>query len=365
MFSFKILHQSKTNLSRIAEIKTSHGKITTPFFMPCATVGSVKAVTQEELKKLGFKIILANTYHLYLRPGENIIHKLGGLHQFINWQGALLTDSGGYQAFSLKKGDKKPKTQKHGIIFYSHLDGSKHRFTPEKVIDIQKNLGSDIIMVLDECTEFPASKRRAQESMDLTHLWAKKSADYWQKVKKSNQALFGIIQGSTYKDLREKSAQFISKIPFDGIAVGGVSVGEGKNNMAKVIRWVGPLLPKEKPHYLMGVGEPADIIEAVKYGFDMFDCVLPTRLGRHGTVWVTNNWQDFSKIDLSKSKFRQDKNIIMKGCLCPACSAGYSRAYLSHLVREKEILGIRLATLHNLFLIQTLIKRLVISIKNS
>lgn len=363
MFSFKILKHSKKTLARTGEITTNHGKIKTPVFMPCATVGSVKGISQEELKNLGFRLILANSYHLYLRPGDREIKNLGGLHKFMNWSGALLTDSGGYQAFSLKKmivQNSKLKTQNSGIIFRSHLDGSKHKFTPEKVIDIQKNLGSDIMMVLDECTEYPVSQEKAKKSMDLTHSWAEKASDYWQKKGNNHQALFGIIQGSTYKNLRLESAKFISKLNFDGIAVGGVSVGEGKENMSKVIKWVGPLLPKDKPHYLMGVGEPEDIIEAVKYGFDMFDCVLPTRLGRHGTVWQTTDWREFIKIDLRKSQYRNDKKIIMKNCPCPSCSEGYSRAYLSHLLREKEMLGMRLATLHNLYLIQNLIQRLVL-----
>lgn len=361
MFSFKILKQSNQTLARKGILKTAHGKIKTPVFMPCATVGAVKGISQEELKNLGFEIILANTYHLYLRPGDKLIKKLGRLHKFMNWSGPILTDSGGYQAFSLRKmltQNAKLKTQNNGIIFRSHLDGSKHKFTPEKVIDIQKNLGSDIMMVLDECTEYPASKEKAKKSMDLTHLWAREASDYWQKRDNHKQALFGIIQGSTFKDLREESAKFIESLPFAGIAVGGVSVGEGKANMYKVMKWVGPLLPKDKPHYLMGVGEPEDIIEAVKWGFDMFDCVLPTRLGRHGTIWVTKNWQNFPKIDLRKSQYRNDKNVLMQKCRCPACLGGYSRAYISHLIREKEMLGMRMATLHNLYILQELISKL-------
>jgi len=245
------------------------------------------------------------------------------------------------------------------------LDGSKHFFSPEKVIEIQKNLGSDILMVLDECTEYPATKKRARESMAMTHQWAKRSIDYWRKLgpsTSSGQALFGIVQGSTYKGLREESTRYISSLDFDGIAVGGVSVGEGKRNMYKVMKWVGPLLPKDKPHYLMGVGEPADIIEAVKWGFDMFDCVLPTRLGRHGTVWVTANWQNFSKLDLRKAAYQQDKKIIMSKCSCPACQGDYSRAFIGHLIREKEMLGMRLATLHNLWIINQLLRRIRVEI---
>ncbi|MCL5407471.1 MAG: tRNA guanosine(34) transglycosylase Tgt [Patescibacteria group bacterium] len=369
MFSFKVTKQSKNSLARTGILETSRGKIKTPVFMPCATRGSVKGVSFEELKNLGFEIILGNTYHLYLRPGDKLIKKLGGLHKFTNWQNSILTDSGGYQVFSLgaayksyqnKNGDKESlvRFKKEGVIFKSHLDGSKHLFTPEKVIDVQKNLGSDIMMVLDVCTEYPASYERAQVSMELTHLWAKKAIEYWQKKRNQKQALFGIIQGSTYQDLREESTKFISNLPFDGIAVGGVSVGEGKTNMYNVLKWVGPNLPQGKPHYLMGVGEPEDIIEGVKMGFDMFDCVLPTRLGRHGTIWQTKNWQKFQKIDLRKSKYRYDQKPMMKDCSCPACSQGYTRAYISHLIKEKEMLGMRLTSLHNLFILQELTRRI-------
>ena len=362
---FKILKQSKKSLARRGEIQINKIKIATPVFMPCATSGAVKGISFEELKAIGYNLILSNTYHLYLRPGEAQIKKLGGIQKFMNWDGGVLTDSGGYQVFSLgeyrnyktKKKEPLSTITKRGVWFRSHLDGSKHLFTPEKVIDIQKDLGSDIIMVLDECTEYPASKKIAEVSMQRTHEWAKKAIDYWKKVGDSSQAIFGIVQGSTFKDLREKSAKFISSLDFDGIAVGGVSVGEGKEHMYEVMKWVGPLLPKNKPHYLMGIGEPEDIIEAVKWGFDMFDCVLPTRLGRHGTVWATKNWQKFSKIDLRKSRYQTDKNPIMKDCQCPACSQGYSRAYISHLIKSNEMLGLRLASLHNLWVLNELMRR--------
>lgn len=358
---FRITKNAQNSFARMGIIGTPHGQFQTPVFMPCATVGAVKGISSEELKELGYEIILANTYHLYLRPGEKEIKKIAGLHKFMNWSRPILTDSGGYQVFSLgKENDSGSLVQvsPDGVWFKSHLDGSKHFFTPEKVIEIQKDLGSDIMMVLDECTEYPASKKRAKESMTMTHHWAKRSIEFWQRFKNPKQAIFGIIQGSIYKDLREQSVKFISSLPFDGIAVGGVSVGEGKKNMYKVMRWVGPLLPKDKPHYLMGVGEPEDIIEATKWGFDMFDCVLPTRLGRHGTVWVTSNWQKFKKIDLRKTQYRRDKKVIMKVCGCPACSNGYSRAYIGHLVKSNEMLGMRLASLHNLWLINELIQRL-------
>jgi len=368
MFKFKIVKSSRKNLSRRGEITTSRGKVQTPVFMPCATRGSVKGISSEELKSLGYEMILANTYHLYLRPGDQEIKEFGGLQKFINWSGPILTDSGGYQVFSLGKNFRNydeereivslVNVQNDGVWFKSHLDGSKHFFSPEKVIEIQKNLGSDITMVLDECTEYPAKKSRVKVSMEQTHRWAKRSIEYWQKQGNNHQALFGIVQGGIYKDLREESVRFISSLGFDGIAIGGVSVGEGKRNMYKVMKWVGPLLPKDKPHYLMGVGEPADIIEAAKWGFDMFDCVLPTRLGRHGTIWITSDWQKFNKIDLGKSKYQKDKKVLMANCHCPACKAGYSRAFISHLIKEKEMLGMRLATLHNLWLINNLMKKI-------
>lgn len=368
MFKFKIIKKSKAGFARRGFIKTSHGTFKTPVFIPCATVGAVKGISREELENIGFEIILSNTYHLFLRPGEKEVQKLGGLNRFMNWDRPILTDSGGYQVFSLGKNFRDyaeeireatlVNVKNDGVWFKSHIDGSKHFFSPEKVLEIQKDLGSDIAMVLDECTEYPATKERARFSMEMTHCWAKRAIDYWQRFGGKNQALFGIVQGSTYKDLRKESVKFISSLAFDGVAVGGVSVGEGKSNMYKVMEWVSAYLPHDKPHYLMGVGEPEDIIEAVKWGFDMFDCVLPTRLGRHGTVWTTSNWKTFPKIDLRKSKYRSDNKVIMKNCGCEACLRGYSRAYIGHLIKSKEMLGMRLASLHNLWIINELLKKI-------
>ena len=375
VMKFKISKQSKKSKARLGELETSHGKVQTPVFMPCGTVGTVKGISPEELTQIGYKLILGNTYHLYLRPGEKLIKKFSGLQKYINWPGAILTDSGGYQVFSLGKNyvdHSSPSTRvarsgsssliqvtPRGVWFKSHLDGSKHLFSPESVIDVQKDLGSDIVMVLDECTEHPATEERAKKSMELTHRWAKRAIDYWQKTGESNQAIFGIIQGSTYQNLRQESAKYLSSLPFDGLAVGGVSVGEGKNDMYQVMKWTGESLSKDRrPHYLMGIGEPEDIIEGVKNGFDMFDCVLPTRLGRHGTIWVTSNWQKFSKIDLRKTLYREDKKILMPGCGCPSCKAGFSRSYISHLIREKEMLGMRLTSLHNLWVLNHLTEKI-------
>jgi len=388
MNNFKIIKQSKKSLARTGIIQTFRGSISTPVFMPVGTRGAVKTISPEELKNLGFEIILGNTYHLYLRPGDKFIASVGGLAKFNLWNGPILTDSGGYQVFSLglkqiqnannknindnskcKNFHTIKKITKKGVIFKSHLDGSIHEFTPEKVIDIQLNLGSDIIMVLDVCTEFPATYKRAKEAMELTHLWAERSMKHWQKKSskiRSEHMLFGIAQGSTYKDLRIASAKFISGLGFDGVAVGGVSVGEGKENMKKVIKWVGRYLPINLPHYLMGIGEPEDLIFAAKYGFDMFDCVLPTRLARHGVIWIKsrlnsklkNQNDKYKKIDLRKAEYRFDTKPIDEECGCYACKNKFSRAYLAHLVREHEILAFRLLTTHNLYTLSRLMKNI-------
>jgi queuine tRNA-ribosyltransferase len=397
---FRIIKKSKKTAARKGIITTEHGKIHTPVFMPCATLGAVKTLTSQEVADLGYEMILSNTYHLFLRPGEKFIKKCGGLHQFIKWDRPILTDSGGYQVFSLGKAlnlkfnqqinhcrirTNKPivnqgifsksrvKITADGVEFKSHLDGSKHFFTPEKVIDIQLALGSDILMVLDICTEYPATKKRARETMEITHKWVKRSIDYWNRIKQSslqrisarkqkkdrlkNKLLFGIVQGSIYKDLREQSAKYISSLDFDGIAIGGVSVGEGKRNMYQVMKWVVPHLPKDKPHYLMGVGEPEDIIRAVLLGFDMFDCVLPTRLARHGIAY-TRHGRTFRKINLRKSNCRYSLKVLDSNCKCYTCKNGYTRAYISHLVKEREVLGIRLLTLHNLWFMNELMREI-------
>ena len=378
---FKILKRDKKSSARIGILKTAHGNIRTPAFMPVGTLGTVKTMTPDELKELGSDIILGNTYHLYLRPGDKEIKKLGGLHKFIRWDKPILTDSGGYQVFSLAKtirpirpiGPKSlVKIKENGVEFRSHLDGSKHFFTPKKVIDIQKNLGSDIMMVLDECTPYPCSKKYATTSMNRTHNWAEKALKYHRKNLKSpkspnNPKLFGIIQGSTFRDLREQSAKYISSLPFDGIAIGGVSVGEGKKEMYKVLNWVLPVISNPKspkspnnpnrPIYLMGVGTPEDILEAVERGVDMFDCVLPTRLARHGTVWVKE--KKFSgKLNLLNSANKSYSGPIMSHCSCYACRNGFSRAYIHHLLKENEVLGIRLTTLHNLHFILDLMSQI-------
>ena len=285
--SFKIIKKSKKSSARLGEIKTKHGIIKTPCFMPIATCGSVKSLDSIEMKKIGAQIILGNTYHLYLRPSDKLIKKFGGLHKFMNWSGPILTDSGGYQVFSLAK---MRKISEKGAEFKSHIDGSCHMLTPEKSIEIQQNLGSDIIMVLDECAPYPASKKYIKKSLELTTRWAERCKKYFDKknlkLKKNDRALlFGIVQGGTYKDLRERSAKQLLEIDFDGYAIGGVSVGEPSEKMFNVVDWTVHFLPEDKPRYLMGVGKPEEIIGAVARGIDMFDCVIPTRNARHGTLY--------------------------------------------------------------------------------
>lgn len=352
--SFKILKQSKKSLARAGEIKTAHGQVKTPVFMPCATAGAVKGVSFEELKKIGYELILANTYHLYLRPGEKYIKKMGGLQKFINWHQPILTDSGGYQIFSLARNKSLVKIEEKGVWFKSHLDGSSHFISPEKAIDIQLALGSDIIMPLDLCPSAEAEKEEIARAVDLTNRWFERAWQHFQQKTKnlpSKPALFAIVQGGADKNLRRKSAEFLRKFPVDGFAIGGVAnAGESKTKQRRAVEYVLPYLPPEKPRYLMGVGEPEDLIFAVQKGIDLFDCVLPTRLARHGTVFKTKDWQKFQKIDLKKSANLQENEVIMKNCQCPACAGNYSRAYISYLIREKEMLGLRLASLHNLYL---------------
>jgi len=359
---FKTIKRSKKSSIRIGKIFTKHGTVTTPTFMPVGTKGTVKSISPDELKKIGCQIILANTYHLYLRPGVAVIKKAGGLHKFIRWSDPILTDSGGFQVFSLTKNSKSQKKnlvkiQDNGVIFHSHLDGTKHFFTPEKVISIQKNLGSDIIMPLDICLPANKSITQHQRAVELTLKWAKKSKQALAKIK-NPPALFGIIQGGINPALRKYCAQELIKIGFDGYAIGGLSVGESKKDLWKIVKLLDKILPQNKPRYLMGVGEPEDLIAAGKLAMDMFDCVLPTRLARHGVAWTSQNWQKFQKLDFRKSKFKNDFSPIMKNCHCDTCKNGFSKSYLSHLIREKEILGLKLLSIHNLWLIQNLMNKI-------
>lgn len=377
---FKILKQSKITSLRTGVISTAHGEINTPVFMPVGTVGAVKSVAPWELRELGAEIILGNTYHLYLRPGEKLIEEFAGLAKFNRWEGPILTDSGGFQVFSLgsksKVKSQKPKAQggnqfkqtslvkiaEDGVEFKSHLDGRKHYFTPEKVVDIQIALGSDIIMPLDVCPPSKAKKAEVERAVDLSIKWLKRSKDHLEARSKKLAAgdipaLFAIVQGGIYSDLRKRCAKEMIELDLPGYAIGGLAVGESQSEMLEIVSLCDKLLPKDKPRYLMGVGTPGDIEKATKLGVDMFDCVLPTRLARHGTAYKLEAKSlklkaaragIFEEINLLKSENKDSKEVIDANCQCPTCKNGFSRAYLYHLVKEREILGIRLLTLHNL-----------------
>ncbi len=364
---FEVLKKDLKTRARRGELTLAHGTVQTPVFMPVGTVGSVKGLSSQDLESLGAQIILGNTYHLNIRPSsEYIKEKFGSLHDFMRWPHPILTDSGGFQVFILGlRGEVKEgspdlvKITEEGAEFRSHIDGSKHFFSPERVIDIQRNLGSDIMMPLDVCTEYPATHERTQQTMHQTHRWEQRGSDYWQKMKgDSEQAYFGIVQGGTYADLRAESAQFIAKLPFDGIAIGGVSVGEGKSAMKEAVDAAIPHIPETKPRYLMGVGEPQDMIRAISQGIDMFDCVLPTRLARHGVALVGDEKRGFASLNMRNAQFRDDTKVLDETCACPSCAHGYSRAYISHLIKENELLGIRLLTLHNVWHVLDLFRRI-------
>ena len=353
---FKIIAKDKKTAARCGEISTLHGKIETPVFMPCGSGGAVKTLAPFDLEEIGIKIILANTYHLYLRPGDKLIKKAGGIHKFMGFKGAILTDSGGFQVFSLAK---FRKVKDGGVEFASHIDGSRHFLTPQKVIEIQKNLGSDIIMPLDECLGYPSSRKEAQKAMERTHLWAEISKKTFEKIKIKKQLLFGIAQGNFYQDLRRQSALFISGLDFDGYALGGLSVGEPKKLTWKMAEIQIQIFPNEKPRYFMGLGEPEDILEAIERGCDMFDSVLPTRLARHGTLLTHRG-----KINIKLSKFKESFNSPDPYCDCYVCQ-NFTLAYLRHLFSINEILGLKLASYHNLYFMNTLIKNIRQAIKNN
>jgi len=321
--------------ARAGTFKTPHGEIPTPVFMPVGTQASVKAVTPEQLLEIDASIILSNTYHLYLRPGDDLIHELGGLHKFMHWDRPILTDSGGFQVFSL--GGLR-RIDEEGVTFKSHIDGSTHRFTPEKSIAIQENLDADIIMAFDECAD-PTDYAYNQRSMTRTHHWAERCLA---AKTRPDQALFGIVQGGVFKDLREQSAAFISSLGFPGHAIGGLSVGETKDEMLASIEVVNAVLPENKPRYLMGVGTPYDLIEGIRRGVDMFDCVLPTRLARHSAAQTMSG-----RINLMNAQYARDGRPIDEACTCYACRY-YSRAYLRHLIRAREMLGATLISIHNI-----------------
>ncbi len=355
MFNFKVACQDKNSQARCAEFATAHGVVQTPIFMPVATQASVKTISQRELNECGAEILLANAYHLYLRPGLDIIEQVGGLHKFMSWEKPLLTDSGGYQIFSLAL---LRKFKDQGVEFQSHIDGSKHYLTPEKVIGIQRVLGSDIIMPLDDCIEYPATFEMAKIAMERTTSWAKRSKEEYLKLNcPENQALFGIVQGSTYKDLRQESVSQLVDLDFPGYAIGGLSVGEPEDIRYDILSFTAQNLPIEKPRYVMGIGMPEDILEAVASGVDMFDCVIPTRYGRNGTVFT---WE--SKFTIRNSVYKNDPKPLDSQCDCYTCK-NFSRAYLRHLFNSKEMLGLRLASLHNIHFFITFTRRIRESIE--
>jgi len=402
---FKIQHIDKKTHARAGVITTSHGEIKTPVFMPVGTQATVKTLDSQDLENLGAEIILGNTYHLHLRPGEDLVESAGGIHGFMNWNKPVLTDSGGFQVFSLgkQKEEKKrggnneqlAKITDKGVEFRSHIDGSKHFFSPEESIKIQHKLGADIIMAFDECTPDKADKKYTREALDRTHRWAKQSLEEHERLSvihstNSGQApteakrsgeisskikgsldklgmttsdqddkkfLFGIIQGAGHKELREESAKYISSLDFDGIAIGGESVGYNMEATMNILDWVYPIIPKDKPHYAMGLGlNPADLFEVVERGVDMFDCVAPTRLARHGVLYI-KDIKNKHRLNITNAKFKNDFAPIDKDCTCSTCQ-NYSRVYVHHLFDVKEVTAMRLATIHNIHFFLNLMREM-------
>lgn len=329
--------------ARAGELTTPHGVVPTPVLCPVGTQGSVKAITPDEVRQIGMAIVLANTYHLYLRPGIATIEKLGGLHKFMNWDGAILTDSGGYQVFSLAR---LRKVSDEGVTFQSHIDGSQHTLTPELAVQYQEALGSDIAMVLDECAPHDESREKVCAAMVRTNLWAERCLNAHKRV---GQALYAIVQGGIYPDLRRQSAEALVKLGFDGYAIGGLSIGEPKQITFDITEQTAALLPAEKPRYLMGVGSPEDIVECIARGIDIFDCALPTRVARNGALYTKAG-----RIDILSMAFHDHAGPIEEGCGCYACRR-FSAAYLHHLFRSRELLAYRLATVHNLFFMHNLV----------
>lgn len=373
-------------------LRTRNGVIHTPFFMPIATKGAVKNMQPEDLRNIGAEIVLGNTYHLWLRPGDDLIYRAGDLHRFMNWNGPILTDSGGFQVFSLgaraekKFGSSGVKLSEEGVRFIDPIDGKKHFMSPEKSIDIQLNLGSDMIMVLDECPPYPCSYDDAKKSLELTTRWAERCFSYFHKKIRENKdkyangrpLIFCIVQGSIYEDLRKESARQLRELDFvslggpesgwDGYAVGGVAVGEPRKHLYEILDWVLPLLPEEKPRYLMGLGKPEEIVAAINAGVDMFDCVIPTREGRHGRLFKWKNESNvlggkdlnnlfYETINIGNEEFREDFSPIDANCNCPTCQK-YTKAYLRHLLKTNEPLFLHLASTHNLYFYLKLMEKM-------
>jgi queuine tRNA-ribosyltransferase len=359
--SFELLATDRHSKARRGRLTSAHGEIDTPAFMPVGTQGSVKGVSPRELRELHAQIVLGNTYHLFIRPGLDVIKHFGGLHNFMNWNGPILTDSGGYQIFSLAK---LRKITEAGVEFQNHIDGARAFISPEVAMEIQLLLGSDIAMALDECVPYPCEYDYAAQSAEMTTRWAKRCKEWTEEnaerptpdpqhptseagainyqLSTINQLVFGIVQGATFEELRKQSAQEIVDLDFNGYAIGGVSVGEPENEMMRAVDWAEPLLPGNKPRYAMGLGTPPQLLELIARGMDMFDCVLPTRLARNGTAFTATG-----TINLKNAEFILDKNPIEENCMCDACHQ-FSRGYIRHLIKSEEILGLRLITLHNL-----------------
>jgi queuine tRNA-ribosyltransferase len=355
-FSFELIKTCARSGARLGVVHTRSGSFETPAFMPVGTQAAVKTVSPEELEAAGARIILANTYHLMLRPGGDVVRDAGGLHRFMNWNRPILTDSGGFQVFSLKEARG---ISEEGVVFRSHIDGSARGITPESAIDIQHELGADIIMAFDECVQLPAPHEYVAESIDRTARWAKRCKErHYDSAFASRSALFGIVQGGVYEDLRKKSAEQITGVGFPGYAIGGLSVGESAGEMLGVLDYTCPALPADKPRYLMGVGSPDLLIEGALRGIDMFDCVLPTRMARNGTVMTSEG-----RLIIRDNKFSRDYEPIDRKCGCYAC-ANFSRAYIRHLIKANEVFGIRLTTIHNLYYLLDLMKRLRQAIMN-
>ena len=353
-FNFQLHHTD--GAARAGELETPHGKALTPFFMPVATQATVKGLTPEEVRDVGAQVVLSNAYHLYLRPGVETVVKLGGLHKFMGWDGPILTDSGGFQAFSM---GPLRKVSDDGVRFRSHIDGSEHNFTPELATANQEGLAPDIAMCFDQCIAYGASEKQVRQAMERTHRWAQSCFDAHQSSATgapSGQALFGIVQGGTFPELRDESARAISAIPFHGYAVGGLAVGENKEDMYRFTGQVAEVLPEDKPRYLMGVGSPEDLVEGVARGIDMFDCALPTRVARNGNLFTPEG-----RVDITKARYAEQQGPLDETCDCYTCR-NYSAAYLRHLFRAKELLGLRLASIHNLRFVLALMERIRASI---
>lgn len=345
--TYELVKKDERTGARAGIIHTPHGSFPTPIFMPVGTQASVKGVSPDELRDLGAGIILSNTYHLFLRPGMDLIREVGGLHKFMHWDGAILTDSGGFQVFSL--GDLRKITEE-GVTFRSHIDGSKKFLSPEVSMEVQMALGSDIVMAFDECVPYPADYNYAKQSTERTIRWLQRCKE---AMTAPNQGLFGIVQGGMYKDLREWSARETTAMDLPGYAVGGLSVGEPKELMYEMLEYSTSLLPQDKPRYLMGVGTPDCLVEGVQRGIDMFDCVYPTRVARNGMAMT---WT--GRLVMKNAQFTHDHTVLEEGCGCYACRNGYTRAYIRHLVRANEIFGLRLLSLHNLYFLQEFMRRM-------